>query len=195
MIDQLAGAEPAAARSAAVVPSSLEWAEGRTAQALHCGRRPAAAARPGGRRRVPRLALAAKLVALGGTEEAEELLGQVSAKSDDAVHRPAADLVRAAGLRAGDLNAARRRARDAGSAASDSGLPGLAAWAWATLCRADLLADDTGSAAGHLTRAAGDTGRAPARSVDHPRPRGPDDPRRRRGPPAAARPRPATRRR
>ncbi|MEU7099397.1 LuxR C-terminal-related transcriptional regulator [Streptomyces longwoodensis] len=156
VIDQLAGAGPAAARPAAVVLSGLEWAEGRTTQALHWGRRAVDQPLPpvpAGDGAYPRLALAAKLVALGGTEEAEALLGQVSAESEDAVHRPAADLVRAAAqLRAGNLDAARRRARDAGSAASDSGLPGLAAWAWATLCRADLLAGDTGPAAGHLAR-------------------------------------------
>ncbi|MFI0999547.1 LuxR C-terminal-related transcriptional regulator [Streptomyces galbus] len=156
VINQLAGAGPAAARSAALVLSGLEWAEGHTAQALHWGRRAVAQPLPpvpAGDSAYPRLALAAKLVALGGTEEAEELLGQLSAESDAAVHRPAADLVRAAArLRAGDLDAARWHARNAGSAASDSGLPGLAAWAWATLCRADLLAGDTGSAAGHLAR-------------------------------------------
>ncbi|MDT6983936.1 LuxR C-terminal-related transcriptional regulator [Streptomyces lusitanus] len=156
VIDQLAGAGPEAGRTAAVVLSGLEWAEGRTAEAVRWGRRavdqplpPVPAA--GGA--YPRVALAAKLVALGETEEAEVLLGQVSAESDDAVHRPAANLVRAAAhLRAGDLDAARRRARDVRSAASDDGLSGLAAWAWATLCRIDLLAGDTGSAAGHLAR-------------------------------------------
>ncbi|MGW2572147.1 LuxR C-terminal-related transcriptional regulator [Streptomyces sp. NPDC001537] len=159
VIDQLAGAGPEAARTAAVVLSGLEWAEGRTTEAVRWGRRavdqplpPVPAA--GGA--YPRLALAAKLVALGETEEAEVLLGQVSAESDDTVHQPAADLVRAAAhLRAGDLDTARRRARDVQSAASDSGLPGLAAWASATLCRADLLAGDTGSAARHLARCRG----------------------------------------
>jgi DNA-binding CsgD family transcriptional regulator len=154
VIDQLAGAGPEAARTAAVVLSGLEWAEGRTAEAVRWGRRaveqPLPPVPPAGGP-YPRLALAAKLAALGDLEEAEGLLDQVSAESDDAVHRLAADLVRAAArLRAGDLDAARRRARDVRSAASDSGLPGLAAWASATLCRAELLAGDTGSAAGHL---------------------------------------------
>ncbi|MCZ9337526.1 hypothetical protein NGM37_07000, partial [Streptomyces sp. TRM76130] len=84
----------------------------------------------------PQLALAAKLVALGDLGEVEDLLGRVPMEKDDAVFGLATDLVRAAAhLRAGDLDAARRRARSVRSAASGGGLPGLAAWASATLCR------------------------------------------------------------
>jgi DNA-binding NarL/FixJ family response regulator len=155
VIDQLAGAGPEAARTAAVVLSGLEWAEGRTAEAVRWGRRavdqPLPPVPPAGGA-YPRLALAAKLVALGDLDAAEELLGQVPTEEQDLVFgSSAADLVRtAAHLRTGDVDAARRRARGVRSAASDGGLPGLAAWASAALCRAELLAGDTGSAAGHL---------------------------------------------
>ncbi|GHE95997.1 helix-turn-helix transcriptional regulator [Streptomyces fumanus] len=156
VIDQLAGAGPEAARTAAVVLSGLEWAEGRTAEAVRWGRlavdQPLPPVPPAGGA-YPRLALAAKLVALGDLDEARDLLGRVPAEKDDAVFGLAAELVRAAAaLRAGEPDAARRRARGVRSAAADGGLPGLAAWASATLCRADLLAGDTGSAAGHLAR-------------------------------------------
>ncbi|MFJ2647963.1 LuxR C-terminal-related transcriptional regulator [Streptomyces sp. NPDC087420] len=159
-IGQLAGAGPEAARVAAAALSGLEWAEGHTAQALHWGRRavdhlptPSAPARHA----YHRLSLAAKLIPLGGLQEAESLLRQVrgeqSAGEDRAVFLLSADLVEAAArLRTGDLDAARQRARDALAVASAGRLPGLAAWASATLCRTELLAGDTDAAALHLAR-------------------------------------------
>ncbi|MFJ1598205.1 LuxR C-terminal-related transcriptional regulator [Streptomyces sp. NPDC088261] len=159
-IDRLAAAGPEAARVAAAALSGLEWAEGRTAQAVHWGRRavdhlatPSAPARHA----YHRLSLAAKLVPLGGVQEAEGLLRQVrgeqSADEDRAVYLLSADLVQAAAhLRAGEPDAARQRARDALNVASAGRLPGLAAWASATLCRTELFAGDTEAAARHLAR-------------------------------------------
>ncbi|MFH8534724.1 LuxR C-terminal-related transcriptional regulator [Streptomyces tendae] len=160
VIDHLAGAGPQAAQVAAMALSGLEWAEGRAAQAIHWGRRsvdhPRSPATPADRA-YPRLALAAKLVALGDLQDAEDLLRQVRteqpAAEDDAAFWSAADLVEAAvHLRTGNLDAARQRAQGVLSAASDGSLPGLTAWASATLCRTELLAGDTDAAEGYLAR-------------------------------------------
>ena len=158
VLDRLAVTGPQAEQTAALVLSGLEWAEGRTGPALHWGRRavelsvPSDAPADGA---YPRLALAAKLVALGGTAEADQFLRQITAgepvDQDDLAFRLAGDLVRAAAhLRSGNLDAARRQALDVQRTASDHGLRVLTAWASAALCRTDLLAGDTDAAAAHL---------------------------------------------
>ncbi|MFF4755419.1 LuxR C-terminal-related transcriptional regulator [Streptomyces sp. NPDC002514] len=159
VIDQLARTGAESARTAAVALSGLEWAEGRTAQALHWGRRavdhPETPDTPADRAH-PRLALAAKLVALGDLQEAADLLRQAlpdQPAEGDTVLRSAATLVHAtAHLRAGDTDAARQQARSVLSAATGAALPVLAAWAAATLCRTEILAGDLDAAAGHLAR-------------------------------------------
>ncbi|MFB7292244.1 LuxR C-terminal-related transcriptional regulator [Actinacidiphila glaucinigra] len=160
VIGQLARTGSEAGRIAAVTLSGLEWTEGRTAQAIHWGRRavehpqtPNAAAD----RTHPRLALAAKLVALGDLQEATALLRQAlpaqPPEENDNAFRIAATLIQAtAHLRTGHTDAARQLGRSAFSTASAAALPVLAAWASATLCRTDLLTGDLDAAAEHLAR-------------------------------------------
>ncbi|WP_063836136.1 helix-turn-helix transcriptional regulator [Actinacidiphila yeochonensis] len=158
MIDQLARNGSEAGRTAAVTLSGLEWTEGRTAQAIHWGRRavdhPQTPDAPADLTH-PRLALAAKLVALGHLQEAADLLRhalpeQPPEESDTALRITATLIHATARLRTGDTDAARQLARSALSTASAAALPVLAAWASATLCRTDLLTGDLDAAAEHL---------------------------------------------
>ncbi|WP_331764705.1 LuxR family transcriptional regulator [Streptomyces anthocyanicus] len=160
VIDQLARTGSEAGRIAAVTLSGLEWTEGRTAQAIHWGRRavehpqtPNASAD----RTHARLALAAKLVALGDLQEATALLRKAlpaqPPEENGNAFRIAATLIQAtAHLRSGHTDAARKLGRGAFSTASAAELPVLAAWASATLCRTDLFTGDLDAAAEHLAR-------------------------------------------
>lgn len=197
VIDRLAGAGPAAARSAAVVLSSLAWAEGCTAQALHWGRRAVDQPLPpvpAGDGAYPGWHWRPSSSRWAGLRRRRNCSGRCRRRATTPfTGRPWTWCGRRGcgpGTWTPPDGGRGTRGRPRPTADCRASRPGRG-----PRCAAPTSSRTTRGRRPGISPAAGDTGRAPARSVDHPRPRGPDDPRRRRGPPVAARPRPATRRR